>query len=430
VTRCHDGIGDKGLRKWKRQKIGSIIVAPPKNMLPPFYQNTLQAHLNESQYLTLQLLLLLLQAHRQVKLSVLASVFPQPIQFASRKRNLQRFLVLPQLSVKLLWFPLIKYWIRQEEAGKGLNREQRRRRPALKHQKSGYWIIAIDRTEWKGRNIFMVSLVWGTHALPIYWEVLEQVGSSDLKTQKRLLKPVLHLLKNYPVLVLGDREFHSPKLASWLASRGVSFALRQKKDLHFQEGLGEEYQILKELGFKPGMSKFYRGVLCNKGDGLGPFNVAVYWQRKYRHKAPKEPWYILTNLPTLPQVLAVYRCRWGIEQLFKDCQTSGYNLEAAKVNETRFLALVLLITIAYTLATLQGQQMKQLGIEIYAGRIQAHQDRTPRQSEFSFGLYGQRWIYGMELWADWVQALIALKPHKRLYFQRGFLAMSLIQQAS
>ncbi len=48
-------------------------------MLPASYQKTLRAHLSESQYLTLQLLLLLLQVHRQVKLSTLASVFPQPI---------------------------------------------------------------------------------------------------------------------------------------------------------------------------------------------------------------------------------------------------------------------------------------------------------------------------------------------------------------
>jgi hypothetical protein len=399
-------------------------------MFPQFYQTTLRAHLNESQYLTLQLLLLLLQAHRQVKLSVLASVFPQPIQFASRKRNLQRFLVLPQLSIKLLWFPLIKYWLRQERSGHQLNREQRRHHAKLKHQKFGYWIIAIDRTEWKGRNIFMVSMIWGTHALPVYWEVLEPAGNSDLKTQKRLLKPVLHLLDKYPVLVLGDREFHSPKLADWLALKGVSFALRQKKDLHFQQRLGQSYQMLKQQGFKPGMSNFYQGVLCNKGDGLGPFNIAVYWRRKYRHQGAQEPWYILTNLPTLTAVLAVYRCRWGIEQLFKDCKTGGYNLEAAKVNELRFLALLLLITMAYTWSTLQGQRMKTLGIEIYAGRVQESRDKTPRQSEFSFGLYGQRWIYGMELWADWVQNLIALKPHKRLYFQRGFLALSLIQQAS
>ena len=256
------------------------------------------------------------------------------------------------------------------------------------------------------------------------------MGNSDLKTQKRLLKAVFYLFKNTPVLVLGDREFHSPKLADWIESKGVYFALRQKKGLHFQAALDEEYQGLKELGFKPGMSKFYEGVLCNKGDGLGPFNVAVYWKRKYRNKGPKEPWYILTNLPTLKQALDVYSCRWGIEQLFKDCKTGGYNLEGTKVNKTRFLALILLIAIAYSLATLQGRRMKTLGIEVYAGRIQEHKDKTPRQSEFSLGLYGQRWRYGMDLWTDWVLNLIALKPHKRLYFQRGFHALSLIQQAS
>jgi hypothetical protein len=127
-------------------------------MFPVSYQTTLRAHLNESQYLTLQLLLLLIQAHRQVKLSILASVFPQPIQYQSRKRNLQRFLILPQISIKVLWFPLIKYWIRQEQTGRGLNREQRRQLKKLKHQKYGYWIIAMDRTQWKGRNVFMVSI--------------------------------------------------------------------------------------------------------------------------------------------------------------------------------------------------------------------------------------------------------------------------------
>jgi hypothetical protein len=35
----------------------------------------------------------------------------------------------------------------------------------------------------------------------------------------------------------------------------------------------------------------------------------------------------------------------------------------------------------------------------------------------------------MELWADWALQLMALKPHKRLYFQRGLQALSLMQQA-
>ncbi len=35
----------------------------------------------------------------------------------------------------------------------------------------------------------------------------------------------------------------------------------------------------------------------------------------------------------------------------------------------------------------------------------------------------------MALGADWAFQLIALKPHKQLYFQRGFYALSLMQQA-
>ena len=95
-------------------------------MLPASYQIIFRKHLSEQQYLTLEILLLLIQAHRQVKLSTLASLFPQPIQYPSRKRNLQRFLVIPQLCVKWLWFPLIELWIRQTKTGYGLNREQRR----------------------------------------------------------------------------------------------------------------------------------------------------------------------------------------------------------------------------------------------------------------------------------------------------------------
>ena len=127
--------------------------------------------------------------------------------------------------------------------------------------------------------------------------------------------------------------------------------------------------------------------------------------------------------------MEVYRCRWGIEQFFKDCKTGGYNLEHAKVNETRFLALVLLIVIAYSLGTMHGQQMQRLSICLCVVRIKKHKGKYPRQSNLSFALYGQRWIYAMELWADLALGLIILKPQKRLHSQHGFHALSLMKQA-
>lgn len=398
-------------------------------MLPPFYQTILRKHLSEGQYLTLEILILLIQTHRTVRLSTLASLFPQPIQKESRERNLQRFLLLAKLSVKLLWFPLIKYWVRQIETGKNLNHQQRRKFKRLRRKKKGFWVIAIDRTRWKDRNMFVACLIWGQHALPLYYEEVGHDGNSNLIQQKRLLGQALKLFKKYPVLVLGDREFHSPKLGKWLDSRGVKFCLRQKKSLHFKTLESTDYEVLSKKGFKPGQSKFYRDILCNKTEGIGHFNLAVYWKRKYRNKGSKDPWYILTNLSDFKLSLKMYRSRWGIEQMFKDAKTSGYNLENTKVNDIRFSALFLLVMIAYTFTTIYGQELQSIGVSTYAGRVTKVTDKTPRTSDFRFGLYGYAWIFSMELWAEFVMPLLALKPHKRLYFRRGFNALSLMKQA-
>lgn len=276
----------------------------------------------------------------------------------------------------------------------------------------------------------MASLIWGTHALPLYFVDIDHPGNSNLACQKRLIKQVLRLFKSkkYPVMILGDREFHSPKLASWLDSRGLAFCLRQRKSLHFKGPDSSNYQIIGQAGFKPGQSHFYTQIRCNKEDDIGPLNLAVYWKRKYRQKGPKDAWYILTNLPNLKQTLALYRCRWGIEQMFKDMKTSGYNLEKTKVNKTRFVALLLLIMMAYTAAVLYGQRLRDAGVEGYAARIQEYINEPLRTSDFHVGLYGQAWLFSMALWTDFVGPLIALKPHKRLYFQRGFDALALMKQ--
>lgn len=113
--------------------------------------------------------------------------------------------------------------------------------------------------------------------------------------------------------------------------------------------------------------------------------------------------------------------------MFKDMKTSGYNLEKTKVNKTRFAALLLLIMMAYTAAVLYGQRLRDAGVEGYAARIQEYINEPLRTSDFHVGLYGQAWLFSMALWTDFVGPMIALKPHKRLYFQRGFEALALMQ---
>ncbi|WP_043997065.1 IS4 family transposase, partial [Microcystis aeruginosa] len=286
-------------------------------MLPSFYQACLQANLSEASYLTLQILILLLQSHRIVQLEKLAALFPQPITFESRRRNLPRFLKLPQLNVKLLWFPLIKQIVKLEFSGKNKNREQRRRLKKLKH--AGRLLVVIDRTDWKGRNLFVASVICGRRALPVYWVLLNKKGSSALGEQKKFLKPVLGLLKPYPLVVMGDREFQSAQLGKWLDDRGVAFIFRQKKSTYTRLKDGENYQALSELEPNRGERNFFRGVTHTKSHEIEGFNLATYWKRGYRTKGSKEPWYLLTNLESLEITLKLYKSRFGIEAMFKDC---------------------------------------------------------------------------------------------------------------
>ena len=83
-----------------------------KKMLPTFYQTHLKKQLTHLQFILLTILLSLIQSEKQVRLERLARVFPYPITAESRRRKLLIFLDLPQLTIAVIWFPLITYWLR------------------------------------------------------------------------------------------------------------------------------------------------------------------------------------------------------------------------------------------------------------------------------------------------------------------------------
>jgi hypothetical protein len=96
------------------KKDGVSIVQKPHllKMLPSSYQICFQQQLKKTEYLTLTILVFLLQTHKQVSIELLATLMPYPIMFESRRRGIQRFLKLPILKIEKLWFPLIKYILR------------------------------------------------------------------------------------------------------------------------------------------------------------------------------------------------------------------------------------------------------------------------------------------------------------------------------
>ncbi|MFP4300313.1 MAG: IS4 family transposase [Spirulinaceae cyanobacterium] len=296
-------------------------------MLPELYHSHLQHHLNDKQLLTLEILVGLLQNLKQVRIERLASCFPLPIKTESRRRHIQRFLKLANLSMTTLWLPIVKSLIESRfSPGETL-------------------YVIVDRTQWQDKNLFMVAVRIGSRAIPIYWQFLEKRGASNLGEQQAVLRPVLRLFKKYQIVVLGDREFHSVKLANWLRNNQVSFVFRQKKSTSLQ--LNSETQLkLKQIEIVPGKPQFLAGIQVTQQVEGEDLSLAIYWKRKYRGKQEKEPWYLLTDLGDATTAIEAYKKRVGIEEMFKDCKSGGYNLEGSHASLERLTRLVLLIAIA------------------------------------------------------------------------------------
>jgi Transposase DDE domain len=171
---------------------------------------------------------------------------------------------------------------------------------------------------------------------------LSKLGSSNFEEQSRILKKILPIFNDHKICVLGDREFCSIKLANCLKEQGLCFCTRLKKS-EFVEIKKEIWLDLNHLGLSPGVSFFLAGVKVTKTQGFTSFNVACKWKRKILGVAPKEGWFILTNLDSLELAISAYKNRFCIEEMFRDFKSGGYNLEDTKVTSERLISMILFL---------------------------------------------------------------------------------------
>ena len=95
-----------------------------------FYQTHLESQLSARDYIFLQILINVLQAVKKVSIEALANALPIPITFESRRKKLQRFLSLPNFTIKDIWTVIVKEWLSET------------------FEKKEVVKVAIDRTNW------------------------------------------------------------------------------------------------------------------------------------------------------------------------------------------------------------------------------------------------------------------------------------------
>lgn len=83
-----------------------------------------------------------------MRLETLAEAFPLPVKFESRRRKIQRLLILPHLTIAKISFPLVSYFLETYCPS------------------TAVLYVAIDRTQWACTNLLMLSLIWDKRAIP------------------------------------------------------------------------------------------------------------------------------------------------------------------------------------------------------------------------------------------------------------------------
>ena len=148
---------------------------------------------------------------------------------------------------------------------------------------------------------------------------------------------------------------------------------------------------------------YFQGVKVRKTKPTAGFDGSCKWKRNYQGWTVDEAWFILTNLGTLPQALAAYKQRMGIEEMFRDCQTGGYNLEGTGLTEDRLIKMILLMTIAYSRNSLEGTVVRRKNLQKYVCRLKEQKKTYRRRSIFGSGNDSQQWINYLEKYAEPVE---------------------------
>lgn len=204
-------------------------------------------------------------------------------------------------------------------------------------------VLAIDGSE-VGRNCvtLMVSLIYQKRAIPLLWVV--RSGNKghfpaqmhiDLLTELRSILPA-----NGSVILLGDGEFDSVELQTFLHSAGWGYVCRTAKNT--QIFLDDEWKSLDSYAIWPGACLPLYDALFTQ-QAYGPVLVVLWWEKGY-----KDPIYLVSNLPLLEEVCLWYRKRMRIETFFSDQKSRGFHLHKSHITApTRLARLMIATSFAY-----------------------------------------------------------------------------------
>ena len=239
-------------------------------------------------------------------------------------------------------------------------------RQALRGHHPSEWHLILDRSTLDGTtaDVLMVALNFRHRAIPLVWQV-NPLGGTSAQQQVALLAQVRPLLPpTSSVIVHGDSEFGSVDMMRFVRAHQWHFILGQSAPTLYRLPGSTTWRRLDTLTVPPRQGVYVPQVEWTQQHRYGPINLFAF-HRPYQN-SPRSPRreirYYATSLPIAHTLRQRGRRRWGIECLFRDCKSSGWNIEASEVGTfARYDSLLTLLAVNYLWATCMGRWLCKTG---------------------------------------------------------------------
>jgi len=233
-------------------------------------------------------------------------------------------------------------------------------------------------------QVFRVSLLHGSRAIPLAWTVVEGKGLVKVGKLKSMLEKVQHFLKKHvkEVLFLADAGFRDCDWAQLCEELGWNYGIRIACNTYLTlpdgtsnrlDGLVPEYR-----------NRYFQNVLLTREAKLQT-NVSVTWTTD--KNGEPEMVAVMTKQRACRARLREYARRMSIEQSFRDDKSGGFDLEHTRLQHAeRVNRLLLAVAIATLWCHELGEFVLKHGEEF---RCQVDPSHQRTLSLFQIGL---RWL--------------------------------------
>ena len=276
----------------------------------------------------------------EVNLTKWAKYVPCRGQYAqSRQRRIRRWLGNPRLNVHRLYKPIIQAALATWEE------------PCL--------YLSLDTTQfWDEYCLIRLAVVHRGRALPLAWRVLEHASATVAfsEYQEMLLHAARYLPKGVKVILLADRGFIHTDAMSAVRQLGWHYRIRLKASTWLWRSSKGWIQP-NAFHLAQGEVRCLHNVKLHKQQWYGPVHVIFG-----RNNLNGELWVVVSDEPTTLQTFREYGLRFDIEELFKDEQSSGWNLQKSEIRSVCDLSrLCFILALATLYVTAQGVSVVELG---------------------------------------------------------------------